>query len=161
MAEASTGAHTEDRMSAGSGRIELITRGERRRAWTVDQKREITMESLAPGTVTAEVARRHGIGTGLLYTWRKQFLGGELGEVTRVVPSFLRVDVAELPARVQEDAAATVEADLPPLAALTATPMARAAGLIEIVLPGGVLLRVDAHVDGRALRRVLGALEGR
>jgi hypothetical protein len=33
--------------------------------------------------------------------------------------------------------------------------------LIEIVLPSGVSLRVDAHVDGRALRRVLGALEGR
>ena len=31
----------------------------------------------------------------------------------------------------------------------------------RIVLPGGVLLRVDAHVAGRALRRVLGALEGR
>jgi hypothetical protein len=37
----------------------------------------------------------------------------------------------------------------------------RSQGLIEIVLPGGVSLRVDAHVDGRALRRVLGALEGR
>jgi hypothetical protein len=33
--------------------------------------------------------------------------------------------------------------------------------LIEIVLPCGVSLRVDAHVDGRALRRVLGALDGR
>jgi hypothetical protein len=33
--------------------------------------------------------------------------------------------------------------------------------LIEIVLPGGILVRLDAHVDGRALRRVLGALEGR
>jgi len=34
-------------------------------------------------------------------------------------------------------------------------------GLIEILLPGGVLLRMDAHVDGRALRRILAALEGR
>jgi hypothetical protein len=34
------------------------------------------------------------------------------------------------------------------------------AGLIEIVLPGGVVLRVDANVDGRALRRILIALEG-
>ena len=38
---------------------------------------------------------------------------------------------------------------------------AHADGLIEIVLPSGVSVRVDAHVDGRALRRVLGALEGR
>jgi hypothetical protein len=28
------------------------------------------------------------------------------------------------------------------------------------VPPGGVLVRVDVHVDGRALRRVLGALSG-
>jgi hypothetical protein len=33
--------------------------------------------------------------------------------------------------------------------------------LIEIVLPGGVSLRVDAQVDGRALRCVLRALERR
>jgi hypothetical protein len=34
-------------------------------------------------------------------------------------------------------------------------------GLIEIVLPSGVLVRVDAAVDGRALRRVIGVLDDR
>ena len=34
-------------------------------------------------------------------------------------------------------------------------------GLIEIVQPDGVLVRVDAAVDGAALRRVLAALSGR
>lgn len=38
---------------------------------------------------------------------------------------------------------------------------ARPAGLIEVVLPGGMVLRMDTHVDGRALRRVLGVLQGR
>jgi hypothetical protein len=37
----------------------------------------------------------------------------------------------------------------------------RPEGLIEIVLPSGVSVRVDAQIDGRALRRVLGALESR
>ena len=37
----------------------------------------------------------------------------------------------------------------------------RAEGMIEIVLPGGASVRVDAQVDGRALRRVLGALRER
>ena len=41
-----------------------------------------------------------------------------------------------------------------------AAPSPRPEGLIEIVLPGGALVRVDAHVDGRALRRVLSALAG-
>ena len=53
-----------------------------------------------------------------------------------------------------------------PMAPEPPTPVAppsvvHADGLIEIVLPSGVSLRVDAHVDGRALRRVLGALESR
>jgi len=43
-------------------------------------------------------------------------------------------------------------------AAETTMPPSRAQGQIEIVLPGGVLVRVDAQVDGRALRRVLAAL---
>jgi hypothetical protein len=34
----------------------------------------------------------------------------------------------------------------------------RAKGLIEIVLPGGASVRVDSHVDDRALRCVLDAL---
>ena len=33
-------------------------------------------------------------------------------------------------------------------------------GLIEIVLPGGATVRVDAQVDDQALRRVLGVLRG-
>ena len=35
----------------------------------------------------------------------------------------------------------------------------RPGGLIQIVLLDGVVVRMDAHVDGRALRRDLGALE--
>jgi hypothetical protein len=34
-------------------------------------------------------------------------------------------------------------------------------GLIELVMPSGVVVRMDANVDGRALRRILGALEER
>jgi transposase len=48
----------------------------------------------------------------------------------------------------------TVPTSLPPSSS-------RPDGLIEIALPSGVLVRVDAAVDGRALRRVLGALDDR
>jgi hypothetical protein len=34
-------------------------------------------------------------------------------------------------------------------------------GMMEIALPGGALIRVDAAVDGAALGRVLAALAGR
>jgi hypothetical protein len=37
---------------------------------------------------------------------------------------------------------------------------ARTPGLIEIVLPDGTTVRVEAQIDPRALRRVLAALRG-
>ena len=43
----------------------------------------------------------------------------------------------------------------------TPSPSGQADSLIEIVLPSGILVRVGADVDGLALRRVLGVLEGR
>src|SRR5436305_14611183 len=66
-----------DRRSARSPRIEVITRGERRRAWALEQKREIVLESLQPDVRPADVARRYGINTGLLYTWRRQIRFGQ------------------------------------------------------------------------------------
>lgn len=41
-------AHTISRKGARMPRVELITRGERRRVWTLEQKREIVTESLGP-----------------------------------------------------------------------------------------------------------------
>jgi hypothetical protein len=52
-------------------------------------------------------------------------------------------------------------AEMPPSQASSATSPPPAVGSIEIVLAGGIVVRVDAHVDGRALRRVLGALAER
>src|SRR6476659_5096334 len=72
-------AHTTDRKSARNQRIELITRGERRRRWSVEQKREIAAESLEAGISPITVARRYGISSGLLYTWRRHLLEGSLG----------------------------------------------------------------------------------
>src|SRR5919199_6729333 len=68
-------AHKTGHKSARSPRIDVIPRGERRRSWTPEQKREIVLESLGPELTPTEVARKHAIGTGLLYTWRQQILG--------------------------------------------------------------------------------------
>jgi len=147
--------------------VEVITRGERRRAWTPDQKREIVVESLGPELTPTEVARKHGIGTGLLYTWRQQVLGERMGLLTRTPPSFAQVETApEQPRLPAPDLAPEPLGVLaPPPAAVATARLAGlaglAGGLIEIVLPGGVSVRVDAQVDAQALRRVLGALEGR
>jgi len=149
-------AQTTDRMSARNQRIELITRGERRRRWSVEQKREIAAESLEPGISPITVARRYGISSGLLYTWRRHLLEGSLGATRLPVAKFARVEVMAIPA---DPAPAPPPAARP--AAAPSGPMNHPDGMIEIALPGGVSVRVDAQVDSGALRRVLAALTRR
>jgi transposase len=132
--------------------IELITRGERRRRWTVEQKQTIAAQSLAPGASATEVARQHGIGTGQLYNWRKALLAAQPTAASAVLGRFARVEVAA--ARTAPHAAESRLIGAPPLTPDQPT------GLIEIILTTGTTLRVDAQVDPRALRRVLAALGG-
>ena len=44
----------------------------RRRTWSADQKQQIISESFAPGASVAEVARRYGLNSNLLFTWRRR-----------------------------------------------------------------------------------------
>jgi transposase len=124
---------------------EVLTGPERRRRWGSEEKASIVAEVLVPGAKVSEIARRHGISRGLLYTWRR-----EAGEhsVASSLPDLVPVvmtnagDVAPapVPARERQRAAA------------------KPAGTIEIALPGGVRVMVRGHVEERALRAVLGAL---
>jgi len=118
-------------------RIEVITGGERRRRWSVEEKQAIVAESLEPNVSIAGVARKHGIGTGQLYGWRHQFLTDRPNKMT----SFARVELLSEPRHL-------------------AGRIMPSPGLIEIVLAGGATIRVDAQVDERALRRVLAVLRG-
>lgn len=127
----------------------MITRGERRRAWSADQKRLIVSEAMQPGAMPAEVARRWGIGTGLLYTWRRQLLAGDFGEPPVPAPVFAQVTLTST----AEPEAAPPDPTTPSSHAALAMP-----GRMEITLPGGAVVCVGADVDGVALRRVLAAL---
>ena len=129
--------HKSAHMSARTQRIEVITRGERRRRWSGEDKQAIVAESLEPRVSIAAVARKHGIGTGLLYNWRHQFAVKRPGQAT----GFARVELLPEPRRL-------------------AGPAVPSRGLIEIVLPEGPIIRVDAQVDEPALRRVLAVLRG-
>ncbi len=139
--EADPSTHMSARMSARTQRIEVITRGERRRRWSLEEKQAIVAESYTPHLTITAIARKHGIGTGQLYGWRHQLLG------TRAIDAagFARVELAHEPRRLTG-----------PIAAGPAAP----SGLIEIVLPGVASVRVDAQVDEHALRRVLAVLRG-
>ncbi len=149
--------HKTGHKSARRARLELITRSERRRRWSAEQKLEIVAESLGADTTPTEVARKHSISSGLLYTWRQQLLGGRVGPPLQLAPSFARVELADVPPTPDVAEQTTVE----PTGSNAVPVLPRLGGLIEIVLPNGVTLRVDAQVDSRALRRVVGVLEGR
>ena len=134
-------AHTRAREVRG----EVLTGPERRRRWSLEEKLRILAQSVAPGSSPSLVCRLHGISSGQLYTWRRQFRTGEL---TGFAPVRLAPPVEELPS-----AAVPVE-PVPTLA----EPDRPAGGIIEVELPSGVKLRLTGAVDEVALRRVLSAL---
>jgi len=150
--------HKGSHMTAPTQWIEVITRGERRRRWSIEEKREIVAVSLQPGVKPSEIIQRHGITSGQLYAWRQQLTRRIGGELAQSAPSFARVAVEPG----QRNATSTAEVSRAALARRSAPvslpAVSRTRGLIEIVLPGGASVRVDAHVDDRALRCVLGAL---
>ena len=115
----------------------------RRRTWSADQKQRIIAESFAPGASVAEVARRYGLNSNMLFTWRRR---------ERVVNDVAKT-VNIVPVRV-------VEAT--PTATATATATASASmGRMEIVLVGGERIVIGADVDATALARIIKVLTRR
>jgi len=121
-------ARTTGRRSARNRPIEIITRGERRCSWTLEQKREIVAESLGSELTPAEVARKHAISSGQLYTWRQQLLSTPSTVLELAAPRFAEMDLAS----------ASPDASQPASISETAPPglpaPAHAGGMIEIML---------------------------
>src|SRR5258708_3863479 len=118
-------SHTSARMSAPRPRIEVITGVERRPRWSWDQKPAIVQESLAAHASAAGIARRQGIGTGQLYTWRRQLLKRQLADT----PRFARVEVA---------------VEQPRLTGSIAGPVTGTAGTVEIATADRTFVPVNA-----------------
>ncbi len=126
-------------------RGEVLSGPERRRRWSNEEKLRILAQSVAPGSSPSLTCRLHGISSGQLYTWRKQF---RMGELTGFIP----VSVGSEPAALLPSPEMIVDT---PLVSLAAPPND---GLIEVELPSGVKLRLTGDIDEAALRRVLSAL---
>jgi len=128
-ASALVSGHMSDRMSS---RIAIV--GGRRR-WSVDQKLAILREAFGPDGSVSATCQRHAIGSGMLYTWRRKALAGDLTGAKRPpAPTFAEVEVS-----------------MPPMST-------SGSGQIGIELPSGVRLTVDAAVDANALARVMSVL---
>lgn len=126
--------------------MEIITGGEQRRHWRLEDKLRIVAEAEQPGAVLSAVARQHAISRNLLRQWRDQARRGALGTPAPGAV-FMPVQVAARP--------------LGPAAAPPGAPSdeaAATAGRIEVVLADGTLIRLEAGVSVAALRQVLAAL---
>jgi len=124
-----------------STRIEVVSRVSGRRRWTVEQKLAVLRDAFGPEGCVRTACERHDIGSGPIYTWRRQAMSGALaGARELAAPAFAEVEISEPPA-------------LPVPSALDG-----ASGAIRIDLPSGIRVTVDAAVDAGALSRVIGAL---
>jgi transposase len=143
-----------------------VSEPRRRRRWTVEQKRRIVEET--SGASVSVVARRYDINANLLFKWKREAEAGQLGGVlaTAAVADLVPIGVVGR----GPDGAPTLLASMPgdgnglrPSEPCRSAELAAAAaltgGVIEIDLPCGTRVRVDAAVDARALGRVLGALK--
>jgi transposase len=77
-------------------RLEVVSVGARQR-WSDERKRELVLETFEPGARVNAVARRGGVATSLLFSWRKQ-LRDELGfpeAKVKLAPRFLPVAITE------------------------------------------------------------------
>jgi len=110
-----------------------------RRLRSDEERRAIILASFAPGASIAGVARDHGINANLLCNWHTKFKRtGELPAISlrKNTVDFVPIGVVEAKA-----------------------PESKAAGLVELSLPGGARITVDARVDEQAFARVLCALK--
>jgi transposase len=124
----------------------------RRRKWTPEQKAALLAEVEAEGGRVAFVARRHGISESLLYNWRSAWKAASAPREAGPI-EFVQIGMIE---HTSDDGAAMLPSpDQPP----SDHPPARV-GMIEIGLPNGAQVRVDAFVNERALHRVFRAMKG-
>jgi transposase len=129
--------HTSGRMTT---RIKVAARVSGRRRWTLEEKLAVVRDAFGPLGSVREACERHDIGSGQVYTWRRQALSGELtGRKALAVPSFAEVELTTLPAALPVPAPGNGDQ-------------------IGIELPSGIRLTVDAAIDVEALGRMVAVL---
>ena len=129
-------------------RVEVITGTGRRRRFSDDDKARIVEETLAPGAVVSEVARRHGLSPQQLFGWRRQARQPLEATSGADAPLFVPAIVdAALPAQAvrRRGRGRTRQVD-------------RTTGMIEVEIDG-VTVRVGRGAEAETVAAVLRALK--
>jgi transposase len=124
----------DDAKAGGYRRLEVLTGPGRRRKWSDDDKAKVVAQTLEPGAVVAEVARRWQICPQQVLTWRREMRVG-IGALD-FVPVVMETTASK------------------PEATVTS---ARGTPAIEVKLAGAVL-RVAPGTDEAQLTMVLRAV---
>jgi transposase len=138
--------------------------GESRQARSLEERQRIVAEALAPGASVAAVARRHGLNANLVFKWiRRSREGwhdrrrGLVKEKSGAVAAPEMLGPAFVPVKLLELSVAPPPPDVVAKPVRETRQSARR-GAMEISLPNGAKVSLDADVDAEALRRVLSAL---
>ena len=141
--------------------VEIMARVERRRKWTDEEKAALLAEIEAEGGKVAVVARRRQVSESLLYNWRSAWKTAAALARTPEPVEFVPLGVFGRTAdKGSAMLAAPLDVPAPERSRPTGMTMAERVGIIEVALPSGARVRVDAFVNEKALWRVLRALKG-
>jgi transposase len=129
-------------------RLEVITGTGRRRRFSDDDKARIIEETLVPGAVVSEIARRHGLSPQQLFGWRRQARQPASASTETSGPLFVPALVeATLPERAVRRRGRNRPLDED-----------RVAGIIEVEI-GSVTVRVGRGADASTVMAVIRALK--
>jgi transposase len=139
----STLDHTLEPKADSFRRLEVITGTGRRRRFSDDDKARIIGETLAPGAVISDIARRHGLSPQQLFTWRREARRGRVMSAAETAPTFVPAVIGE-PERKE---------------AGKATKRGRQSnGIIEVEIDGATV-RVGGGADVKTVAAVIRALK--
>jgi len=131
---------------------EIISRVERRRKWSAEEKIKILTEALEPGATVSAVADRNGISRSQLYAWMRLARDGSIPGISLNGPQKPQF----VPVRIE----AAPPLPAPAVAMPTTECLQHRRGTIEVALTNGRIVRVGENIEPVRLARLIAALDG-
>ena len=135
-------------------RFEVIKGALGRRRWTADDRARIVAETLEPGAVVSEVARRHGLAPQQVFTWRREARKRTEAEAVAFVPAVIAPEPEPEPARTPK------QRDGGKPGRPTRRTSRRVGGAAIEVEAAGVTVRIGDGASPKMVAAVIGALRG-
>lgn len=132
-------------------RVEVITGTGRRRQFSADDKARIVEETLAPGAVVSDIARRHGLLPQQLFTWRRLARQPVASDPAPEPPMFVPAVIGTLPPPSEPRRRRNRRAR-------KAAKVIDSTGMIELEIDG-VAVRIGRGADAKTLAAVIRALK--